>query len=71
APLLLPGVDLAARNAPKLNVLAGPFEAIAAMEAALQAAGIACSRLHTSHAFHSAMMDPVCAALAAELAGLD
>ncbi|MCE6958681.1 amino acid adenylation domain-containing protein [Cereibacter sphaeroides] len=69
-PLLLPGVDLAARNAPKLNVLAGSFEAIAAMEAALQAAGIACSRLHTSHAFHSAMMDPVCAALAGELAGL-
>ncbi|MGP3698990.1 amino acid adenylation domain-containing protein [Rhodobacter sp. NSM] len=70
-PLLRPGVDLAARNAPKLNVLAGSFEAIEAMEAALAEAGIACSRLHTSHAFHSAMMDPVCEALAGELAGLD
>ncbi|MEZ5766664.1 MAG: amino acid adenylation domain-containing protein [Paracoccaceae bacterium] len=56
-------VDVAARNAPRLNLLAGGFEAIDAMEARLKAADIAVGRLHTSHAFHSAMMDPVCDAL--------
>ncbi|WP_179379314.1 non-ribosomal peptide synthetase/type I polyketide synthase [Jannaschia marina] len=60
------GIDLAARNAPKLTVYAGPDEAIDAFRADLEAQGIACTRLHTSHAFHSAMMDPVCAALEAE-----
>jgi malonyl CoA-acyl carrier protein transacylase len=40
-------------------VAAGPFEAIAALEARLQEAGIDSRRLHTSHAFHSRMMDPV------------
>ncbi|WP_170464913.1 non-ribosomal peptide synthetase/type I polyketide synthase [Ruegeria arenilitoris] len=53
-------VDVAARNAPRLNVLAGDFDAIAAMEERLKKADIPCSRLHTSHAFHSRMMDPVC-----------
>ncbi|MDF1856194.1 non-ribosomal peptide synthetase/type I polyketide synthase [Pseudooceanicola sp.] len=62
-PHLAADTDLAARNAPKLQVVAGPFEAIAALEARLQAAGIPCQRLHTSHAFHSAMMDPVAAPL--------
>ncbi|TKA93894.1 acyltransferase domain-containing protein, partial [Cereibacter changlensis] len=69
-PLLPPGIDIAARNAPKLTVLAGPSEAITGMQAALDAAGIAWTRLHTSHAFHSAMMDPVCDALAGSIRGL-
>ncbi|SDC03797.1 hybrid non-ribosomal peptide synthetase/type I polyketide synthase [Ruegeria marina] len=63
-------VDIAARNAPQLNVLAGGFDAIDRMEGRLKAAGIACSRLHTSHAFHSNMMDPVCSALATALSGV-
>ncbi|WP_206244414.1 non-ribosomal peptide synthetase/type I polyketide synthase [Novosphingobium terrae] len=58
-PLLGGDLDLAAANAPELCVAAGPFEAIAALEARLQEAGIDCRRLHTSHAFHSRMMDPV------------
>ncbi|MCB1355917.1 MAG: amino acid adenylation domain-containing protein, partial [Maritimibacter sp.] len=62
-------VDIAARNAPRLNVLSGTFEAIEAMEARLKAADIACGRLHTSHAFHSVMMDPVQDALEEALAG--
>ncbi|WP_353476534.1 amino acid adenylation domain-containing protein (plasmid) [Salipiger sp. H15] len=60
------GVDLAARNAPSLTVWAGPGEAVDAFARELETAGIACKRLHTSHAFHSAMMDPVVHALEAE-----
>ncbi len=62
------GVDLAARNAPKLTVWAGPETAIGAFAARLDAAGIVSKRLHTSHAFHSAMMDPVALALETEAA---
>ncbi|WP_282119265.1 non-ribosomal peptide synthetase/type I polyketide synthase [Ruegeria atlantica] len=61
-------VDIAACNAPRLNVLAGEFDAIAAVEERLKAADIPCSRLHTSHAFHSRMMDPVCDALKTAIA---
>ena len=63
APFLSDSVQHAARNAPGLQVLAGPFDAIEAVEAQLTQAGLAFSRLHTSHAFHSAMMDPVVAPL--------
>ncbi|MGC1269331.1 MAG: beta-ketoacyl synthase N-terminal-like domain-containing protein, partial [Croceibacterium sp.] len=59
APLLGPDLDIAAINAPALCVAAGPFEAVAELEARLALAEIDCRRLHTSHAFHSAMMDPV------------
>ncbi|WP_170423859.1 non-ribosomal peptide synthetase/type I polyketide synthase [Ruegeria arenilitoris] len=61
-------MDIAARNAPRLNVLAGDFDAITAMEERLKAADIPVTRLHTSHAFHSRMMDPVCNALEAAIA---
>ena len=37
----------------------GPFDAIAVLEARLAEAGIGHRRLHTSHAFHSATMEPV------------
>lgn len=50
--------EIAAVNAPKLCVVSGPFEDIDAVCADLEKAGIAFSRLHTSHAFHSAMMEP-------------
>jgi amino acid adenylation domain-containing protein len=67
-PLLPAGVDLAAHNAPRLNVFAGPDGPVAALESALVAAGLPHSRLHTSHAFHSEMMEPAVAALEAEAA---
>lgn len=67
-PFLTDAIDIAARNAPKLQVLAGPDDAIAAVEAALVQAGFACTHLHTSHAFHSRMMDPVTQKLAQEFA---
>ncbi len=52
------GAEIAAINAPKLCVASGPFKDIDAVCAELEKAGIAFSRLHTSHAFHSAMMEP-------------
>ena len=65
--LLDGSVEIAARNAPRLCVLAGSFDAVAAMEQKLEKAGIPNSRLHTSHAFHSRMMDPVTAPLQEEV----
>jgi len=54
-------VSLAAINAPGFCVLSGPTAAIGKVEKALTAEGIAARRLHTSHAFHSSMMDPILA----------
>nr|WP_261803385.1 polyketide synthase [Variovorax sp. PAMC26660] len=52
-----PSLSLAAENGPTACVAAGPFEAIAALQATLDAEGIANRPLQTSHAFHSSMMD--------------
>ncbi len=56
-PYLIPGVEVAAYNGPTQHVLAGPFAAIAVVEALCQSHGRAHRRLRTSHAFHSALMD--------------
>jgi acyl transferase domain-containing protein/acyl carrier protein len=53
------GCDLAAVNAEDLCVLSGAPDAIAAAERGLAAAGAAVRRLHVSHAFHSALLDPM------------
>lgn len=62
-----PDLSLAATNAPKRSVVAGPFAAVEALEAALSARGTTFRRLHTSHAFHSSMMEPALAPFRAEL----
>ena len=54
-----PGLSLAAVNGAGALRGLGPRGAIAALAARLAARGAACRRLHTSHAFHSAMMEPV------------
>ena len=54
---LVEGAEIAAINAPSLCVVAGPDGAVAAVTARLEAESIPCKRLHTSHAFHTAMMD--------------
>jgi acyl transferase domain-containing protein len=64
---LEPGISIAAVNSPSLCVLAGPFEQLEALEQRLDRAGAAHRRLHTSHAFHSAMMDPMIAPFAQAL----
>lgn len=68
---LLPAeVDVAALNAPASTIVSGPTPAIDALEATLKARDIGTARLHTSHGFHSAMMDPVLAPFAAEVAAV-
>jgi acyl transferase domain-containing protein len=52
-------LSIAAVNSPGLCVVSGPYEAVSALEKVLKGKGIVGRRLHTSHAFHSAMMDPV------------
>lgn len=51
-------LDIAAVNGPTQTVVSGPEPAIADYEVASAARGIQCKRLATSHAFHSAMLDP-------------
>lgn len=58
-PFMRSGVDLAVVNAARSCVLAGPAEQIDAIQADLNTAGLRSKRVSTSHAFHSAMLDPV------------
>ncbi len=59
APRLSDGVELAADNGPRAVVVAGPVAAVERFERRLARDGIAGTRLATSHAFHTAAMDPV------------
>jgi len=54
-----PTLEIAAVNAPALCAIAGAHEALNAGLAALAAQGIQAQPLHTSHAFHSSMMEGV------------
>ncbi len=65
-----PDLSLAADNSPALSVVSGTLDAVEALEARLAAAGIVCRRLAASHAFHSAMTDPILAPFAALIAGV-
>lgn len=59
-PLLPNELDLATINVPYQSVVSGPTEAIEQFAAQLLAEqGLECKRVHTSHAFHSAMMSPI------------
>jgi len=56
---LLPSdLSIAAVNSPRNTVVSGTIHAIEVFEANLHAMKIASRRLRTSHAFHSAMMEP-------------
>jgi len=71
APYLNGTIQLAAANAPALSVVSGSLKAIAALETTLNERGIINRRLHTSHAFHSAMMDSIVAPLTAQAEQFD
>jgi len=51
-------VDLAAVNGANSCVVAGPTDAIEALRAALAEKQVSVQLLHTSHAFHSRLLDP-------------
>ncbi len=52
-------LSLAASNGPALCVVSGPTEAVDEFQNRLSEQGVDCRRLHTSHAFHSHMMDSI------------
>ncbi|HKR21932.1 MAG TPA: beta-ketoacyl synthase N-terminal-like domain-containing protein, partial [Pyrinomonadaceae bacterium] len=58
-PFLNGELSLAAVNAPSLCVLSGTIDAVDQLERQLIGEGVVCRRVQTSHAFHSAMMEPV------------
>ncbi|QQS42022.1 MAG: amino acid adenylation domain-containing protein [Acidobacteriota bacterium] len=53
------GVSIASVNAPKLCVASGPDNKIAELRSKLEQDSVAARLLNTSHAFHSAMIDPI------------
>ncbi len=57
-PRLPAGVEVAAVNGPRQTVLSGPAAALVALQPQLEAQGLVCHPLATSHAFHSAAMEP-------------
>ena len=57
--LLTEDLVISAINAPNLSVVSGTIEAIAILEKRLTSKNIACRSLHTSHAFHSPLMQPI------------
>ncbi|QLE39378.1 aminotransferase class III-fold pyridoxal phosphate-dependent enzyme [Nostoc sp. C052] len=58
-PRLSAELAIAAINGPSLCVVSGPTEAIAALQKKLESEEVVCRHLHTSHAFHSPMMDSI------------
>ncbi|MEM9137803.1 MAG: type I polyketide synthase, partial [Cyanobacteria bacterium P01_F01_bin.42] len=52
---------LSVSNGPQLSVVSGTSEAIAAFQTHLEQQDIHCQILHTSHGFHSPMMEPALA----------
>ena len=53
------GVSLAAANSPSVCIVSGPYEAVAAFKEKMEGIGQETIDLHTSHAFHSEMMEPI------------
>ena len=58
-PLLPHGVAVAAINAPRLSVVSGPLGLVDDLVRELRRRDVEVRVLHTSHAFHSPMMEPV------------
>ena len=69
--LLGPHLSLAAVNAPGRLVVSGPEDAVEALRRRLEEQGVAARRLHTSHAFHSAMMEPILAPFVRQISALE
>ncbi|MBF6205282.1 SDR family NAD(P)-dependent oxidoreductase [Streptomyces gardneri] len=64
-------LSIAAVNGPAAIVISGTEAAVAELETALAGEGIKTSRLRVSHAFHSALMEPMLPEFEAMAAGLE
>lgn len=64
------GVEIAAVNAPRSIVLAGPRDTVHSLAQRYDRSAIGCRVLKTSHAFHTAMMDPAAKAFVEVVAGV-
>ncbi len=71
AEYLTQDLSLAAVNETGQCVVAGPSPRITELTSLLEARGITCHQLATSHAFHSAMMDEVLVPFTERLQGMD
>ncbi|HYG65161.1 MAG TPA: SDR family oxidoreductase, partial [Thermoanaerobaculia bacterium] len=71
APWLEGGLSLAAVNGPALCAVSGPAEDVERLAARLREAGHESRRLHTSHAFHSALVEPAVAPFRDLVAGIE
>ncbi|MBW0275541.1 hypothetical protein ATM97_19130 [Nocardia sp. MH4] len=69
-PLLVDGVSIAAVNGPSAVVLSGVDTAVAAVAEVCAERGWRTHRLRVSHAFHSALMEPMLADFASVVEGL-
>ncbi|MCP4663253.1 MAG: type I polyketide synthase, partial [bacterium] len=61
-------LSVAAINAPRLCVVSGPGDALGELQRRLAERDLEGRRLHTSHAFHSAMMEPILECFTEEVA---
>ena len=69
-PYLGAQLSLAAVNGPSMCVVSGPSEAVADVQYTLAEEGVDCRPLHTSHAFHSAMMGQAAVSFARVIEGV-
>lgn len=65
------GVEIAAVNGPDLCTVSGSGDAVTSLLERLGAKGVESRLLHTSHAFHSAMMEPVLERFTEIVAGVE
>ena len=63
-PMIWGDMAIGSYNGPKLCVVAGPDDQVAELQKKLEANDVACRHLHTSHAFHSPMMNEIVAPFA-------
>lgn len=70
-PLLGDGIEIASVNSPAMTVVSGATPSIAALAERLTRDGVPHRDLRTSHAFHSAMMEPVIGPFRDEVATVD
>ncbi|ONI83216.1 hypothetical protein ALI144C_17235 [Actinosynnema sp. ALI-1.44] len=70
-PLLVEGVSIAAINGPASVVLSGIESVVDRVASALADQGVKTRRLRVSHAFHSALMEPMLADFADAISGIE